>query len=116
MPILRERVAWSRARPPTETRASADLTPDEQRHVKAAIAFLAKRYGSYRKLAETTGTKRATLIQAASKRGSVSAGIALRVSRAAGVPLESILSGAWPPAGACPHCGRSAEHDDRGKP
>jgi|CZKU01.1.fsa_nt_gi hypothetical protein len=50
MPILRERVVWSRARRPTETRASADLTPNEQRNAKAALVFLAKRFGALRNL------------------------------------------------------------------
>jgi hypothetical protein len=116
MPILRERIAWSRATPPDKTRTSSDLTPDEQRHVKAALAFLVRRHGSYAKLATVAGTKRATLVLAGGKRGTVSAGIALRVARAAKVPLEDILSGAWPKPGACPTCGRSAEHDERGKP
>jgi hypothetical protein len=115
MTILRERVAWSRAKPPSETRASADLTPDEQQNAKAALAFLVKRYGS-RKLAEAMSSRRGTLFYAAGKRGTVSAGVALRAARAAKVPLEAILSGAWPPTGMCPTCGHVAEHDDRGQP
>jgi hypothetical protein len=116
MPILRERVAWSRARPPTETRASADLTPDEQRNAKVAIAFLMKRHGTLGKLAEAMGAKAGTVKVAAGKRGKVSAGIALRAARAAKVPVEDILTGAWPPPGMCPTCGRSAEHDVQREP
>jgi hypothetical protein len=116
MPILRERVAWSRARPPTETRASADLTPDEQARVRVAIVFLRTRFGTYPKLASAMEVNLRTLTLAASRRGTVSAGIALRAARAAKVPVETILTGAWPPPGMCPTCGRSAEHDDRGEP
>ena len=106
MPVLRERVTWAKPRHPTERRTSSDLSPEEQANVRAAIRFLAKRFGAYAKLAQAMGAKRATVALAASKRGAVSAGVALRVARAAGVPLEAILSGAWPSATACPHCGR----------
>ena len=80
------------------------------------MAFLVKRFGSYAKLAVAADVKRQTLILAASKRGSVSAASHCASQGRAGVPLEIVLSGAWPPAGACPTCGRSAEHDDRREP
>jgi DNA-binding XRE family transcriptional regulator len=105
MPILRERVRWERERPQNETRYSSDLTPAEKENVRAAIRFLAKRHGTYEKLAKAVGAKRKTLSSAA-LRGSVSAGIALRIARVAGVPLEDVLGGRWPVEGMCPHCGR----------
>jgi hypothetical protein len=104
--ILRSRVAWAKPREQAETRTSSDLTPTEQANVKAALHFLAKRFGTFRALAEAMGSKRKTVMYAAMKKAGVSAGIALRAARAAGVPLEDLLSGAWPSAGACPHCGR----------
>jgi hypothetical protein len=102
MAVLRESVSWSR---PGKTRGP-DLSPEETAHVKAALAFLGKRLGTWRALAKATGLKKGTLGYAASKRGGVSAGVALRVARAAKVQLEDILSGAWPKPGMCPHCGR----------
>ena len=107
MGILREPKAWAKARDPKATRRSSDLTPEEQANAMAALRFLAKRHGTIAKLAEAMGAKRATLIRAMGKRGGVSAGIALRASRVAGVPLDDVLRGAWPPAGACPYCGRT---------
>jgi hypothetical protein len=102
MAILREATRW---RAPKASRGP-DLTADEQARVKVALAFLAKRHRTYRVLAKAMGLKRATVVHAVSKRGSVTAGIALRAARAAGAPLEDVLSGAWPKPGACPHCGR----------
>jgi transcriptional regulator with XRE-family HTH domain len=103
MPILKERVAWSRPKKPR----GPDLSPDERARVKAALVFLRCRYGSLRALAEAMGLKFATVGYAVSKRGNPSAGVALRAARAAGVPLEDVLSGAYPKPGACPRCGRS---------
>ncbi len=102
MPVLRERVAWSRPKAPR----GPELTDDERVHVKATLAFLLARLGSWDAVAKATGLKKATLQYAASKKAGVSAGVALRAARAAGVPLEDVLSGAWPKPGVCPRCGR----------
>jgi hypothetical protein len=102
MPVLRERIGWSRPRRPR----GPDLTPDEATHVKAALAFLAARYKTWPALAVAMGLKLATVRYAACKGKGVSAGVALRAARAAGVPLEELLAGTWPPTGACPVCGR----------
>ena len=106
MGILTKRSVWQVARPAGETRRSSDLTPEEQARAKVAIRFLAKRHGSALKLAQAMRANLETVRSAMSKRGPVSAGIALRVARAAGVPLEDVLAGRWPVEGACPHCGR----------
>lgn len=74
--------------------------------MKAALAFLRLRHGTWAALSRAMGLKKATVTAATGKRGGVSAGVALRAARAAGVPLEDVLSGAWPKPGACPHCGR----------
>jgi hypothetical protein len=83
------------------------MTPEEQEATRVAIRFLAKRFGSFKKLSTSMRANVATVELAASKRGTVSAGIALRVARAAGVPLEDVLAGRFPAKGACPHCGRT---------
>ena len=102
MAILRERVAWTRPR----ARRGPDLSPEEAGHVKEALAFLAKRYGTWRELAKAMGLKSDTIEYAASERGGVTGGMAIRTARAAGVPVEDVLSGAFPKPGVCPHCGR----------
>jgi hypothetical protein len=102
MAVLTHPVAWRReARRDVE----ADLSPQEQQNVRKALRSLAKRFGTYAKLATAMRAKEATVMKAL-YRGPVSAGVALRASRAAKVPLEDILTGAWPKPGMCPYCGR----------
>ena len=101
MAVLTHPVSWRRT---AKRDVESDLSPQERANVRKALQFLAKRYGTYAKLADAMKAKRATIL--AANRGTVSAGIALRASRAAGVPLEAILTGAWPKPTACPHCGR----------
>jgi hypothetical protein len=105
MAILRERTVWRKSRPANEVRRSTDLTTQEQANARAALRFLAKRLGDTSKLAKAMGAHRET-VQRPVRGGVVTAGIALRAARVAGVPLEDVLSGAWPEAGSCPHCGR----------
>jgi hypothetical protein len=105
-PVLVEPKRWVRPRDPTKTRRSSDLTPEEQANAKVALRVLRTRYGSARKLAVALSATIATVEAALSRRGKPSAGLALRAARLAGVPLEDVLSGAWPKTGACAHCGR----------
>jgi hypothetical protein len=105
-PVLTEPKRWARPRDPSKTRRSSDLTPEEQANAKAAFRVLRVRTGSVAKLAEMLSAKAKTVTEALSERGRPSAGLALRAARLAGVPLEDLLSGSWPVAGACPHCGR----------
>lgn len=106
MTILTERRSWSRHRPQNETKRSSDLTPTEQANVRAALSFLRVRFGTMRKLAEAMKAQKTTVSFALNPKRAVTAGIALRVARVAGVPLEEVLTGRWPALGACPHCGR----------
>jgi hypothetical protein len=82
------------------------LTPLEMANAKAAIRFVAVKLGGSAKLAAALEVTRASIDAARLTRGRLSAGLALRVARLAGVPLEDVLSGAWPKPGSCPHCGR----------
>ena len=102
MPVLREKTSWSR---PRKTRSS-ELTLDEQAHAKAAVKFLRERFGSYLAMAKATGLSFALVKHTVKPKARVSAGVALRIARVAGAPLEAILSGAWPTPGLCPRCGR----------
>ena len=105
MGILREPKVWREERALATTRRSSDLTPEEKANVRKALRFLSKRFGSWPALAKAMSANEHTVWTSAHK-GAVTAGIALRAARVAGVPLEEMLSGAWPPASACPHCGR----------
>jgi hypothetical protein len=106
MTILTKRSEWRLARAPQETRRSSDLTPEEYANVRTALRFLRTRLGGGAKLAQTLKAGRKTIEKACGARGRPGAALAIRVARAAGVSVEAVLDGAWPPAGPCPHCGR----------
>jgi hypothetical protein len=103
MTVLTQRVAWSK---PKTRRRAAELTEDEQAHVRKALAFLRERFGSWEALANAMGVEEHRIWYARSEQRTVTAAIAIRSARAARVPLEDILGGAWPKPGTCPHCGR----------
>lgn len=107
MAILTERVTWRREASPK--RARSGMTREAQANVMAALRVLCRRFGSWAALAEAMGTTKATLQTVRSPVGSrrIGAGLALRAARVAGVPVDDILTGAWPRPGACPCCGRS---------
>ena len=106
-PVLSAPTRWARPRDPSKTRHSSDLTPEEQANAKRALRVLRVRLGGTKKLAEALSANLATLGEALSKRGTPSAGLALRAARLAKVSVEAVLDGSWPVDGACPHCGRS---------
>lgn len=106
MGILREPQSWRRERPANETRHASDLTPEERANVRRAIHVLRRRHGTYRELAAMLRVRLGTL-RAYGSTHWPSAGVAVRVARLAGVPIDDVLAGRWPVEGACPHCGRS---------
>lgn len=78
-------------------------TPEERQRIRAAIRNLARAYGGLDVLAAVTGVARKTLVGAGQQ---TSYAVAVLVARAAGVPVEQILSGRPVVAGACAVCGR----------
>lgn len=92
MTVLTKRTEWRIDRPANETRRSTDLTPAEQENVRRALRFLAKRHGDTSKLAKQMRAHRET-VQRPARGGVVSAGIALRAARLAGVAVEELLAG-----------------------
>jgi hypothetical protein len=105
--VLVRTEVWQKPRAPRPSRVG-DLTFEERENVRRALKFLRSKLGSGPKLARAldvhpTMLKKMIPPQARCK---PQAGLALRAARLAGVPVEDVLSGAWPPEGACPHCGR----------
>jgi hypothetical protein len=92
------------SRPPTDR---FDLTRKEQEHVRAAIRFLRLRCGTWEMTAKALRFKRRT-VQEAVYGATVSASMAFRVARLAGVPIDDVLAGRFPPVGTCPYCGHVA--------
>jgi len=84
-----------------------DLTDQEQTNVRAALRFLRVRLGGWRPLAKTISAEPLTLRRVAGGHV-VSASIAFRVARLAGVGVDDVLQGRYPPPGTCPHCGHPA--------
>lgn len=109
MTILTKRETWARPRPANETRRATDLTPAEVESVRLALRFLRTRLGGSAKLAAALKVRRALVDKFCGARGRPSAAIAIRAARVAGVTVENVLNGSWPPAGACPHCGRGKD-------
>jgi len=107
MPVLREKVSWKRE---SVRRKTPELMPDEQKHVRAALVFLHRRLGSWEALAKATGMRPHTLKYSAhSTKNPPTAATAIRIGRAAHVPIDDVLDGKWPPKGACPLCGHVTE-------
>ena len=80
---------------------SLSLTSDEARNVRTAIRGAARVLGSLVKLARAVGVKPGTL----TGKGRPSAGLAVAVSRVAGLSLDAMLAGKLTDAGTCPTCG-----------
>ena len=87
-------------------RPATDLSPEEEANVKRAVAYLRIRLGGLTGLAKAMGVTQSSAIRASAKGGRVSVRMAFRAAKAAGVGLDSVLMGEFPPVGACPHCER----------
>lgn len=108
MTILRERTVWRRVRTRARNTDRLDLlTPAEEAHVRAALRVLRRRHRTWRVIAMAMRVPIKTLERIVSGRDRrVPAGLAIRTARLAGVPVDDVLSGRFPPTGACPTCGR----------
>jgi len=84
-----------------------DLTEAEQANVRAAMRFLMIRAGGWKTLAAALGFSRHTMTHVKKGEKNVSPRMALRVARVAGVGVDDVIAGRFPPADACPHCGRT---------
>jgi hypothetical protein len=82
----------------------SDLTKEEQANVRAALRFLHARCGTWLATAKALHAHVPTLRRVAKDR-TVSPTMAVRVARFAGVGVDDVLTGKFPPPGMCPHCG-----------
>jgi hypothetical protein len=78
----------------------SDLTAEEQKNVRAALRFLRIRCGGLAAFAKALHACKTT-----AQGRNVSASVAFRVARLAGVGVDDVVGGKYPPAGVCPHCG-----------
>jgi hypothetical protein len=79
------------------------MTAAEQTHVLTAVRFLRARCGGWAPLVKALSFTRKTLTKPAT------ATVAFRVARLAGIGIDDLLAGKYPPAGTCAHCGHRAE-------
>lgn len=106
MTVLAKRETWRSAAALARRAVSADLTEAERANLRRALRFLRTRAGSGLKLARLLRVGRQTLDRATGTGAKGTASLSLRAARLAGVAVEDVLAGTWPPAGACAHCGR----------
>lgn len=106
MAILKEREVWVRITGNRRRGPLDRLTQEQRDGVRRAIGALSGRYGSLTKLAKAMGVHSTTVIRAARVTGKPSAGLAVKLAKLAGVPVDDVLSGKFPVAGSCPYCGR----------
>lgn len=79
-----------------------DLTEEEEARVRAALRYVAR--GGWDALAKGTRYTVKSLKHAAYERAP-SASLAVRLARYAGVGVDELLGGKYPPS--CPHCGQT---------
>lgn len=104
MTILVKREVWRKPHLVAPEQAST-LTAEEVENARRAIRFLRTRLGGGPKLAAALRVKLQVVEKACGGLRRPSVELVLRAARLAGVPLEDVLSGSWPPAGMCPFCG-----------
>lgn len=86
------------------------LTSDESRHLRTALQNLRWAYGSWSCLAAVMDVSAKVLSLVASGRRPGSPGLALRAAQAAGMHVETLLTGTLTSAGRCPTCGSRVGH------
>ncbi|HEX2573056.1 MAG TPA: hypothetical protein VH877_26145 [Polyangia bacterium] len=86
----------------------SDLTTEEQTNVRTALRFLRLQSGGWKTLAKALHCDGKQLCKVGAGRG-VTASLAFRVARLAGVPVDDVLAGRYPGEGTCPYCGHREE-------
>jgi hypothetical protein len=86
-----------------------DLTQEEQDRVRFAMRYLRAKVGAWKRLASALGFKPRQVVKVRGGYKAVSPKMAIRVAKLAGVPVDDVLTGKFPPPGTCPHCGRGTD-------
>lgn len=87
------------------------LTPDERRHLAAALQNLRRAFGTWACLADAMGVNLTMLRRASTPRKpNGSPGLALVAARVGGMSVEGVLSGTLTAAGRCEACGSRIGH------
>lgn len=89
----------------------SDLDQKEQNHVRSALRFLRRRLGTWATVADALRSAPKTIDNVVNGYNNVSASLAIRVARLAGVMVDDLLVGKFLPPGACPNCGHVVTSD-----
>jgi len=89
-------------RPPS---SQDEFTAQEQLCVRAALRFLRSRCGTWGTLARALRLGDSTIANVACGHKGVTATLAVRIAKFAGVGVDDVLCGRFP--GTCPHCGQT---------
>ena len=89
----------------------SDLDQKEQDHVRAALRLFQRRLGTLAAVASALKFSTETIKKVLGGRDAVSASMAIRVARLAGVMVDDLLVGKFLPPGACPNCGHIITSD-----
>jgi hypothetical protein len=89
----------------------SDLTLTEMKHVRTALRYLRRRAGAWAVVAQALHCATETAKKATNGHDNVSARLAFKVARLAGVPMDDLLEGRYLP-GACPNCGHMPDFAD----
>lgn len=106
MTVLRELKSWKKPRPRLGIVRMDRLDAEEQENVRVALRALRVRYGALPIVAKAMGIPAKTLQRIYAGKRRVQPGAAIAVARLAKVPVDDVLTGAFPTAGSCPMCGR----------
>lgn len=83
----------------------SDVTPEESAHVRAALVYLRTRSGGWAQIAKVLGFRSKHLCEVGGGKAGASAALVFRIARLAQVGVDDVLTGRYPAANACPHCG-----------
>jgi hypothetical protein len=86
----------------------SDLTKEEQVNVRTALRYLRARCGGWAPVSKALRFRGTTLVHVVGGQ-TVSASLAVRVARLAGVSVDDVLTGRYPEVGTCPYCGHRPE-------
>lgn len=89
----------------------SDFDEKEQKNVRTALRFLRLRIGAWEPLAKALRYEMDSVEKMVNGRRAVTARMALRVARIAGVSIDDLLEGRYL-QGACPHCGHGPDFGD----
>lgn len=88
-----------------------DLDGKEQKHVRTALRFLCTSHGDWKSVARALPFESNNLRSIMRGDRDVSAMLAFRTARLAGVSVDDLLTGRFRP-GACPRCGHVPDFAD----